>query len=197
MNSSTVYSYISQLEYICPKIIIMSLKNIFLLVILFFNFYLAIGQNVISESDYSITYFPKKIEIKFSKPNSTINSINNLFTNEKVSFTQLGTDTITIDSFYPSEFIKIDYSNASERMVDSHKVIIATPSASTGTMNVYFNHPVDVSYAQIQNAVNLSNTLVNKLIDYINNCQSTMDIAIYSSYSPSATTGIAGAINAA
>ena len=175
----------------------MSLKNIFLLVILFFNFYLAIGQNVISESDYSITYFPKKIEIKFSKPNSTINSINNLFTNEKVSFTQLGTDTITIDSFYPSEFIKIDYSNASERMVDSHKVIIATPSASTGTMNVYFNHPVDVSYAQIQNAVNLSNTLVNKLIDYINNCQSTMDIAIYSSYSPSATTGIAGAINAA
>jgi phosphatidylserine/phosphatidylglycerophosphate/cardiolipin synthase-like enzyme len=137
------------------------------------------------------------MEVKFSKPSISINSVSNLFTNEKVSFTQLGTNSISIDSFYPSEFIKINYSNPTGRTVDSNNVIIATPSASTGTMNVYFNHPVDVSFAQIQNAVNLSNNLDAKLITYMNSCQSSMDIAIYSSYSPSATTGIAGAINAA
>jgi phosphatidylserine/phosphatidylglycerophosphate/cardiolipin synthase-like enzyme len=75
--------------------------------------------------------------------------------------------------------------------------VIASKSASSGTINVYFNHPVDTSFSQTQNAINLSNTLDDMLISYINNCVSKLDIAIYSSYSPSAATGIAGAINAA
>lgn len=68
---------------------------------------------------------------------------------------------------------------------------------STGTINVYFNHPVNTAVAQTQNAVNLGNTLDDMLISYINACVSTLDIAIYNSYSPNATAGIAGAINAA
>jgi phosphatidylserine/phosphatidylglycerophosphate/cardiolipin synthase-like enzyme len=74
---------------------------------------------------------------------------------------------------------------------------IASKSASSGTITVYFNHSVDTTFSQTQNAVNLSNTLDDMLITYINNCVATLDIAIYNSYSPSTTTGIASAINAA
>jgi hypothetical protein len=64
-------------------------------------------------------------------------------------------------------------------------------------MNVYFNHTVSTAAMQYQAAQNLGSTLDDMLITYINACQSTLDIAIYNSYSPSATAGIAGTINSA
>lgn len=72
---------------------------------------------------------------------------------------------------------------------------IATISSSTGNIKVYFNHPVETTAAQSQVAINLADHLDDTLINYINRCHNKLDIAIYSSSSPSSTTGIAGAIN--
>lgn len=69
----------------------------------------------------------------------------------------------------------------------------------TNKIKVYFNHPVSTQYANSpqNHAVNVGTKMVDTLISYINKCDSTLDIAIYNSYSANATTGLAGAINAA
>jgi phosphatidylserine/phosphatidylglycerophosphate/cardiolipin synthase-like enzyme len=91
----------------------------------------------------------------------------------------------------------LDYRFISSRNNTEKTNYLASPSTSSGTINVYFNHPVDINYTQTQNGVNLDSNLDDMLISYINSCSSTLDIAIYNSYSSSGTTGIAGAINAA
>lgn len=74
---------------------------------------------------------------------------------------------------------------------------MATASLSTGVINVYFNHPVNTTFSQGTDAVNVGNALDDMLISYINACTTSLDIAIYNSASPNASSGIAGAINAA
>ena len=176
------------------KNILMKFKKIFFLLALVLNFLILSAQQIIKEADYTLTYFPKSINIAFNS--SAHVTAQDVFTKQTIAIIANGTNGFNIENYKPAQIIKMNYYlSTSKNVVNSF--YIATPSASTGTMNVYFNHPVDVSYAQIQNAVNLSNTMDTKLITYINSCQSTLDIAIYSSYSASATTGIAGAINAA
>ncbi|HNP33966.1 MAG TPA: phospholipase D-like domain-containing protein [Flavobacterium sp.] len=157
------------------------------------------SQQSSKEEDYTILYEnPSTIQLQFdeNKINPTVLSVVDVATHRNVEISFQGRNTVyTLNNLYPSEIIEVDYTFGSDATV--HRGFIANASLSTGTINVYFNHQVDTSYAQIQNAVNLGNTLDDKLITYINACTTTMDIAIYNSYSPSATTGIAGAINAA
>lgn len=93
----------------------------------------------------------------------------------------------------PAQIIKLEYTYLYGRNYQLQTRYLASPSTSSGTIDVFFNHIVNTAFAQTQNAVNLANTLDDRLITYINACVSTLDIAIYSSSS----TGIAAAINAA
>lgn len=164
---------------------------------------LSIGysQQSSKEEDYTIVYGNSKIDIQFDEHKVTpvLLSATDVATHKTVdlSVDARTSKTYTLNNLYPAEIIEIEYSFANDATASIHKGYIANTSLSTGTINVYFNHPVDTSYAQIQNAINLADTLDDMLITYINACTTTMDIAIYNSYSPSSTTGIAGAINAA
>jgi phosphatidylserine/phosphatidylglycerophosphate/cardiolipin synthase-like enzyme len=62
-------------------------------------------------------------------------------------------------------------------------------------IKLYFNHEVDTTFKRDQIALNVGNKMVDTLISYINQCDSTLDIAIYNSFSANATSGLAGAIN--
>ena len=158
------------------------------------------AQITFKETDFTVQHLDKTLAIEFDNAFSKDIDfkVYDVFTDKEVS--------VIIDTNYPAKYILKDIKPAQILKVnyyaDSSKLIqktnyIATASLSTGDIKVFFNHPVDTNYSQIQNAVNLSNTLDNKLIEYINACVSTLDIAVYSSASPSSTSGIAGAINAA
>lgn len=170
---------------------------VLLLTLLQFSF--CYSQQTSKEEDYTIVYGDSNITIQFdeSKDTPVLLSAVDVAThrNVELSVEARTSKTYTLNNLYPAEIVEIDYSFGNDARV--YKGYIANTSLSTGTINVYFNHQVDTSYAQIQNGVNLGNTLDDMLITYINACTTTMDIAIYNSYSPSTTTGIAGAINAA
>ena len=158
------------------------------------------SQEITKENDFTVHHYDSKIELEFDKKNPPTNiKVVNIITNKVHLATKSSTSStiFAINDVNHSDLFKIEYALKNNKSITPSICTIAAKSASTGAMTVYFNHPVDVSFAQTQQAVNLSNTLVNLLISYINNCVATMDIAVYSSYSPSATTGIAGAINAA
>lgn len=158
-----------------------------------------LGQESIAEKDFTVHYYPTRLELVFdkSKSPSTI-KVTDVFSNNEVRIEKTNNSNLwVINSIKPSQFFTIEYTLNKDKTSILSSTTIASKSASTGTISVYFNHIVDTSLSQTQNAVNLSNTLDDMLITYIDNCVATLDIAIYNSYSPSATTGIANAINAA
>lgn len=174
-----------------------SMKSL-LLGLFAFSFSLSLfGQNTIRENDYVIHYLGKNIELVFDVPvfvkafDVTTNKVLSVAVEDNKS------TSFMINDVLPAQIIKVEYSYLYGKNYDMQTTYLASPSTSTGTINVYFNHPVATNFAQTQNAVNLGNSLDDMLISYINACVSTLDIAIYNSYSPSGTTGIAGAINAA
>ena len=153
------------------------------------------AQTIVKEKDYTLTYLDNKIEVQFNKQVTPIAFNAKTFSAKRLKQSLANQNTFVLDSLNPSEFIKLDYTLNDDPSNTIQSKYIAAKSNSTGEIKVYFNHTVDNSKAQYQNAINLADTLDDKLIDYINACQSTLDIAIYNSYSPSSTTGIAGAIN--
>ena len=177
----------------------MFIKRIsFILLLTLLRLSICYSQQSSKEEDYTIVYGNSTIAIQFDEDKShpIVSSAIDVATHRNVAMSEAKTSkTYTLNNLYPSEIVQIEYSFANDASI--HRGFIANASLSTGTINVYFNHQVDTSYAQIQSAVNLGNTLDDMLITYINACTTTMDIAIYNSYSPNATTGIAGAINAA
>ncbi len=157
------------------------------------------GQESIPEKDFTVHYYPTRLELEFDKSKSPISiKAIDVFSNNEVLIEKTNNPYLfIIYSEKPSQFFTIEYTLNTDNTSILSSTTIASKSASTGTITVYFNHTVDTTFSQTQNAVNLSNTLDDMLITYINNCVATLDIAIYNSYSPSATTGIAAAINAA
>jgi phosphatidylserine/phosphatidylglycerophosphate/cardiolipin synthase-like enzyme len=168
------------------------------LLIFFLSFTVVLfAQNSIKEKEYTITYTITDVQLVFDIPVSV--KAFDAFTNNSIPLEQNSSqlNAFDIKNFQPAQIIQLQYYFLYGDNYDMQTSYFATPSLSTGTIDVFFNHPVDISFAQTQNAINLSNTLDNKLISYINACSTTLDIAIYNSYSPSATSSIAGAINAA
>lgn len=167
-------------------------KKLFVL-ILFLQSILNFSQISSKQKDFTIYYYDNNIELHFQHP-VIATAYNGLFKNAvPINYNDNNRYIYTIVDAEPSTIINLDY-----QLLDgtsSQSVSIASRSMSTGTIDVYFNHPVDTSYSQGENAVNLGNSLDDKLISYINSTSSSLDIAIYNSYSPSSTTGIAGAIN--
>jgi len=91
--------------------------------------------------------------------------------------------------------IKI-YDSGADTLV--YKKHYATASRSEGDIIVFFNHNVDVSFADVDNEANATGSaLRDTLIAYIDRVEETLDIAIYNSFGDSPNTLIAGAINAA
>ena len=148
----------------------------------------------IQESDYTLNYKDNKIEVTFNKGVS-LKAFDNKTQTKKRIAQEINQTSFVLDSLNPAQIIKLEYTFNDDTSRIAKANYIVAKSASTGVMNVYFNHTVNNTLAQYQNAVNLADQLDNKLIDYINACQNTLDIAIYNSYSPDSSSGIAGAIN--
>lgn len=171
------------------------LKKSTLFFLLSFLFYsLNFAQTIVKEKDYTLTYLDDKIEVQFNNA-SPISYNSKSFSDRKLRRASTSLNTFVLDSIKPAEFIKLEYTLNDDPSNTIQSKYIAARSNSTGAINVYFNHTVDNSKAQYQNAENLADTLDDKLITYINACQNTLDIAIYNSFSPDGNSGIAGAIN--
>ncbi|MEI7510062.1 MAG: hypothetical protein WCJ62_11440, partial [Flavobacterium sp.] len=156
------------------------------------------SQEITKENDFVVYHYPSSLELEFDTTVAPSDiKVINVFNHKQQPITPATATSFFINEVHPSDIFKVEYTLKTQKSLTPSSTYIASKSASTGAISVYFNHPVDIMYAQTQQAVNLSNTLKDKLITYINNCVATLDIAIYASYSPSATTGIAGAINAA
>lgn len=153
------------------------------------------AQETISDKGIISRYFFDRIELEVESKKIDSNSLKayDAFSNILLPiFNQNGKYNLPISK--PGQIIKVEYSDDNE----AKQVFLASKSLSTGAINVYFNHPVETTVAYTgNNATNLGNTVDSKLIQLIDACQSTLDIAIYNSSSPSSSTGIAGAINAA
>lgn len=135
-------------------------------------------------------HYTNKVDLDFNNSVTDFQVVD-AFTNQNLTFSK-NQNNVSIEVNYPGEILKVIYSENNIIKTET----ISSKSASTGEIKVYFNHIVDTSVATPgNNAVNLGNTLDDKLIATINACTETLDIAVYSSSSPSATTGIAGAIN--
>lgn len=176
-----------------------NLRTIVILIITVFSWSITFCQMTIKEKDYTMVYSERNIELEF---NSNVQlRVYEASTNREIELLPQKGKKNSYKLLNPpaAQIIKLEYRFTNNRNEDTNvqTSYIATESLSTGTINVYFNHPVNTAFAQTQNAVNLGNTLDNMLISYIDACISSLDIAIYNSYSPSSTTGIAGAINAA
>lgn len=156
-----------------------------------------LAQTTIKEKDYYLHYSANKIGIQFENNTTEIKAFD-AFTNNEVAIAKdsAAANGFMINNSQTAQILKVQYTTTGTNAKTTTKYL-ATQSQSSGVINVYFNHPLNTTYAQTQNAVNLSNTLDDKLIEYINACTTSLDIAIYNSYSPSETTGLAGAINAA
>jgi hypothetical protein len=128
------------------------------------------SQKTIRENDYVINYLDKNIELVFDIPvyiqafDVTTKAALNVIVDENKA------NSFIINDVLPAQIIKVEYSYLYGKNYDVQTTYIANQSLSTGTINVYFNHPVDTSVAQTQNAVNLGNTLDDMLISYINAC---------------------------
>ncbi len=147
------------------------------------------------EKDYTITYNDSSIELYFDMP-VYVKALDEKQGKEvRLEVDSSSENTFILNNPAAGTIIKLEYNYLYGKNYDVQTSYVATASSSTGEINVYFNHPVDIAFAQIQEANNLGNTLDDMLISYINACTSTLDIAIYNSASPSATAGIAGAIN--
>ncbi|MEO0039050.1 MAG: Phospholipase precursor [Bacteroidota bacterium] len=169
-----------------------------ILIFFLFSMFSVFAQESVAEKDFTVHYFSNRLELDFNKAKSPSSiKVTDVFSNKEVVLEKTSNpDFFIINSVKPSQFFKIEYT-LKEAKKQTSSVTIASKSASSGAINVYFNHTVDSSFSQTQAAVNLADTLDDMLISYINNCIATLDIAIYNSYSPSAASGIAGAINAA
>jgi phosphatidylserine/phosphatidylglycerophosphate/cardiolipin synthase-like enzyme len=159
---------------------------------------LAFCQTLVKEDNFTTKYFENKIELQFNALKPVVLKAFDNTSNQEIPFEKINESeqTYVLTAIHPAEIIRLEYAQKNNRGTVATSYL-ATRSASTGAINVYFNHPVTTTVAQTQNAVNLGNTLDDKLIATINTCVSTLDIAIYNSESPSASTGIVGAINAA
>jgi phosphatidylserine/phosphatidylglycerophosphate/cardiolipin synthase-like enzyme len=158
----------------------------------------AFAQKTCIEKEYTLSYTLQTITWTFTSTASkaTIIKAVDIKNNELIPFHKVSNHYL-FDATKPAQIIKVDYTLDSLDGSNMRHAMLATPSLSTGSIHVYFNHEVNTSYSQVQNAVNMGSTLADLLISYINACENTLDIAIYNSYSPSETTGIVGAINAA
>ena len=154
------------------------------------------SQSTIKEGDYTVTYFKDTVELQFDSAVS-LKAFNQANGTELAIQPQHKQNTYFITNVCPAQIIKLEYTLLSGRTSTLQNSYLASPSTSSGTIAVYFNHLIDATVAQTQISQNLGDTLDDMLISYINACVGTLDIAIYNSYSPSGTTGIANAINAA
>lgn len=154
------------------------------------------GQIQIHEKEYSVTYFPTSLVLSFHDSASVQSLIiQDAFSHTAVPFERTDiANKIVLNQLRPSQILQLNFTNASHEIQTSY---VANTSISSGSIEVYFNHSVATNLAQTQAATNLADSLDEKLISYINECQNDLSIAIYNSYSPSSSAGIAGAINAA
>lgn len=171
-------------------------KKLLLYILPLYFFTLIVNsQTTIREKNITTSYFSDKVELNFDSPTNIVNVLD-AFSGEKLYYAKSNNSnaSYSIPVSKPGQILVINYiENGIEKTSR-----LATQSLSTGEIKVYFNHTVSTSVAYPgNNATNLGNTLDDKLIEKINACTSTLDIAIYNSASPNSTSGIAGAINAA
>lgn len=108
--------------------------------------------------------------------------------------------SITITGGFPAQVYYVQavaQAGSIIQMTDTLPFI--TASNSSGDIKVYFNRPVNMSFANSpeNHAIQLPNAIDDTLIAYINRAQNSIDIMVYNLGSASGMSDIAGAINQA
>jgi len=96
---------------------------------------------------------------------------------------QTTTHTVTLNNLKPGKiyYAQIVSANTSGTSVFGPKYFsTASNPASTGKMEVYFNRPVDTTYAYPGNKANGNTNYVTRLMQRIDSAQYSIDLAIYS-----------------
>ena len=121
-----------------------------ILIFFLLTFLPVFGQEKISEKDFTVHYYSTRLELEFdkSKAPSSIKVTNALSNNEVPIEKTTNPNFFIINSVKPSQFYKIEYAlnNAKTSVLSS--LTVASKSASTGTITVYFNHTVDTTFSQ-------------------------------------------------
>lgn len=178
--------------------------NYSLLAFLFFTIFsndILFSQIYVEEGDLLIQHFDDEIYVEIKNYDEKILQLKayDVLKNTEilVENKSSSSNAFFLMNTYPAQIIRLEYLRIKDIDTTLRIQHIASISASSGAIKAYFNHNVDTTFKQTQSSINLSNHLDDTLISYINRCNNTLDIAIYNSYSPSAISGIAGAINAA
>ncbi len=190
----------NNLKYLCKKNMRL-IQLISLICVLGLPIHTLFAQISIQEEGLIITHLDHQIKLDFKDIKGSMFNVKayDVNTNQDIRLEQ---DDSSINSYilndiHPAQILKIEFGILNGSDSSFQTKYLASISASSGDIKVYFNHPVDTSFKQTHASINLSSNLDDTLINYINRCDSTLDMAIYNSYSPSSITGIAGAINAA
>ena len=104
------------------------------------------AQKKIQEVDYIVEYLDHAIKIDFDGASKTNVRAFDAFTNAEVPLQHNTTNSsYSFTNVAPGQILKLEYTNDNSVTKTNY---IATESASTGAMNVYFNHPVNTAYSQ-------------------------------------------------
>lgn len=103
---------------------------------------------------------------------------------------------ITIEGLQPATFYYVQALSANgSDTVKSGLSYVTTASLSSGEIKVYFNNPVDHSWAMGENAVYLNHSLDDTLVAYIKRAKLSIDLAIYNLNNDGLSANISTALN--
>jgi len=89
--------------------------------------------------------------------------------------------SVSLDGLDPGQiyYVQVESVGATGDPSASSVQVMGTVSESTGNVEVYFNSPVATSYATFEEPNVYDDDMADKIIDYIESAEETLDIAIY------------------
>lgn len=151
---------------------------------------LLLAQTRVKEKDYTLNYSTNKIGIQIDDT-STPTDIKafDAFTNNEVVLDKDSTTAngFTLNNIPPAQILKIQYTTTGTNTKTTTKYLATQSIPFNWSNERLFQQPGEPLLRPNPKCGQPFQPLDDKLIEYINGCTTTLDIAIYNSYSPSKT----------
>ena len=155
------------------------------------------GPRIISSAPYESNMTSSSITFSWQTdaPGNSIviRGITTTYTDTLKDTNSVTTHQLTVNGLLPATVyhVKIGSASASGTTYTNDYIVSTSSQSSHGTMNVYFNYPVNTAVARGENAQTVS--IVDKVLNRINTSQYSIDVALYS-LSGTVGTNIAAAL---
>ena len=155
------------------------------------------GPRIISSAPYEINMTSSSVTFSWQTdaPGNSIviRGLTTSYTDTLKDANSVTTHQLTVNGLLPATVyhIKIGSASASGTTYTNDYIVSTSSQSSHGTMNVYFNYPVNTAIARGENAQTVS--IVDKVLSRINVAQYSIDVALYS-LSGTVGTNIAAAL---